>query len=85
MRRLYSCSLGVPLAITGTALLGLTPMINSASAYDDRLMGAAAATDPDIGLIMGGSDEPIPVPTSSMLSIASTSNLIFREPSTPER
>jgi hypothetical protein len=60
MTRLASRSLGVPLAVTGAALLGLTPMIDSAFAYGDSLTGTAAATDPDIGLIMGGSGEPIP-------------------------
>jgi hypothetical protein len=60
MTRLASRSLGVPLAVTGAALLGLTPMIYSGFAYADSLTGAAVATDPDIGLIMGGSGEPIP-------------------------
>ncbi len=60
MTRLASRSLGVPLAVAGAALLGLTPMIDSGFAYADSLTGTAAATDPDIGLIMGGSGEPIP-------------------------
>jgi hypothetical protein len=60
MTRLASRSLGVPLAVTGAALLGLTPMIDSGFAYADSLTGVAVPTDPDIGLIMGGSGQPIP-------------------------
>lgn len=60
MARLASRSLGVPLAVAGAALLGLTAMIDSGFAYADSLTGTAAATDPHIGLIMGGSGEPIP-------------------------
>jgi hypothetical protein len=54
--------LGLGLVTTaGAGVLGLTAMMNSAFAYGDPVVDTAAV-DPNIGLVIGGSELPIPGP-----------------------
>jgi hypothetical protein len=54
MTRLGFRSLGLPLAITGTALLALTPMMTSPFIVRTRTVTAAVALRDNDALIMGG-------------------------------
>ncbi len=58
-RNLRWLGLGL-VATAGAGVLALTAMMNSAFAYGDAAVTAAADPDPTIGLVMGGSGTPIP-------------------------
>jgi hypothetical protein len=49
-------------ASAGAGVLSLTSIMNSAFAFGDTGIVGAAAADPNIGLLMGGSELPIPGP-----------------------